>query len=68
MLPMIETLFLFIGLGFSVFVYFRSIRPRKDPAAKKTLYFLLTLIGITGIVFLVGVMVADMLIGAKPAH
>ncbi len=68
MWPMIETLFLFIGLGFSVFVYFRSIRPRKDSAAKKTLYVLLTLIGITGIVFLVGVMVADMLIGAKPAH
>ncbi len=66
--PMIETIFLFIGLAFSVFVYFRSIRTRKDSAAKKTLYFLLTLIGITGIVFLVGVMVADMLIGAKPAR
>lgn len=56
---MIETLFFVFGLGFSVLVYFLSIKRRNISPAAKAGYFLLTLIGITGMVFLIGVAIAD---------
>ncbi len=58
---MIETISFLFGLGFSLLVYFLSIRPLNQPWPKKMLYFFFSLIGITGTVFLIGVMMAHML-------
>ena len=58
---MIELVGFLFGLGFSFLVYFRSIRNTKYSRPKKAFYFLLTLIGITGTLFLFGVLVADKL-------
>ncbi len=58
---MIETFFFLAGLGFSILVYLRSIRPSQFPPLKKAVYFFFTLIGITGTLFLFGVLVADKL-------
>jgi hypothetical protein len=58
---MIETFSFFIGLGFSFLVYFLSIRPRQDSGWKKAGYFFFTLIGITGTLFLSGVLIAHFL-------
>ncbi|OGW33913.1 MAG: hypothetical protein A2010_02710 [Nitrospirae bacterium GWD2_57_9] len=52
--------FLF-GLSFSILVYFRSIRTAELPFWKKIFYFLITLIGITGMLFLSGVLIAHTL-------
>ncbi len=56
---MIETVFLLLGLGFSFLVYFRSIRTADFSGPRKAFYFLITLIGITGTLFLFGILVAD---------
>jgi len=58
---MIETLSFFLGLGFSLLVYFLSIRPLDHPWPKKAGYFFFTLIGITGSIFLSGVVIAHFL-------
>jgi len=58
---MIESVSFFIGLGFSFLVYFLSIRPLQDSAWKKAVYFFFTLIGITGTLFLSGVLIAHFL-------
>ncbi|HEY6011918.1 MAG TPA: hypothetical protein VIX18_10650 [Nitrospirota bacterium] len=58
---MIETISLLAGLGFSFFVYFYSIRPLDLPRVKKSFYFLFTLIGITGTLFLSGTLIAHFL-------
>ena len=58
---MIETFCLLFGLGFSVLVYFRSIRPTNYSRPKKAFYFLFSLIGIAGTLFLFGILVADAL-------
>jgi uncharacterized membrane protein YkgB len=58
---MIETVSFLFGLGFSLLVYFLSIRPLNQPWPKKAVYFLFSLIGITGTVFLIGVMIAHLL-------
>jgi hypothetical protein len=58
---MIETISFLAGLGFSFLVYFRSIRPLDSPRPRKFLYFTLSLIGITGTLFLSGVLVAHFL-------
>jgi len=58
---MIETFCLFFGLGFSVLVYFRSIRTADVPPFKKAFYFFFTFIGITGTLFLFGILVANAL-------
>jgi hypothetical protein len=55
---MIETVFLLLGLGFSFLVYLLSIRPLDQPRFRKFIYFILTLIGITGTLFLFGVLTA----------
>lgn len=55
---MIELVSFLLGLGFSLLVYFRSIRPSEHRLSRKLLYFFFTLIGITGTLFLAGVLVA----------
>ncbi len=55
---MIETICFLSGLGFSLFVYFHSIRPLNQSGLKKSLYFFFSFIGITGTLFLFGVLVA----------
>ncbi len=58
---MIETGSLVFGLGFSVIVYFLSIRKADLPPLKKAWYFLISFIGITGMVFLSGILIAHSL-------
>ncbi len=58
---MIETISFLLGLGFSLLVYVLSIRPLDQPWAKKSVYFFFTLIGITGSIFLAGVVIAHFL-------
>lgn len=58
---MIEWVFFFFGLGFSILVYIVSIRKAPYSSLQKTLYFLITLIGITGMLFLFGVLIAHAL-------
>ncbi len=58
---MIEQVSFLFGLGFSFLVYVRSIRKTGYSRPKKAFYFLLTLIGITGTLFLFGILVADKL-------
>ncbi len=58
---MIETISFLLGLGFSLIVYFLSIRPLDQPWPKKTVYFFFSLIGITGTIFLIGVVIAHFL-------
>ncbi|HSQ78675.1 MAG TPA: hypothetical protein VLN91_07255 [Nitrospirota bacterium] len=58
---MVEQVSFLVGLGFSFLVYVRSIRRTDYSRPKKAFYFLLTLIGITGTLFLFGVLVADKL-------
>jgi uncharacterized membrane protein (DUF106 family) len=58
---MIEKASLLLGLGFSFLVYFASIRKTNLPAWQKAFYFLISLIGITGMLFLAGVLIAHTL-------
>lgn len=58
---MIETISFLLGLGFSLLVYILSIRPLNHPWPKKAGYFFFTLIGITGSIFLAGVVIAHFL-------
>ncbi len=55
---MFEALFFCFGLGFSLFVYVHSIKPLPLPGIKKFFYFFLSLVGITGTLFLAGVLIA----------
>ncbi len=58
---MIELGSFLFGFGFSILVYFRSIRTADLPAHKKAFYFVITFIGITGMLFLSGVLIAHFL-------
>jgi hypothetical protein len=58
---MIETASFLFGLGFSILVYILSIRPRNDSTRRKAGYFLITTVGITGMVWLSGVLIAHFL-------
>jgi hypothetical protein len=58
---MIETSAFLFGLGFSVFVYLTSIRRRDYPPLQKTIYTILSTVGITGMVWLCGVIIAHFL-------
>jgi len=58
---MIETVSFILGFGFSVLVYVRSIRTADLSWQKKTVYTFFTFIGITGTVFLAGVLIAHAL-------
>ncbi|HWR72156.1 MAG TPA: hypothetical protein VN604_03215 [Nitrospirota bacterium] len=62
---MIETAAFLLGIGFSVLVYYRSIRPAPVSAVRKLLYFILSLTGITGMLFLFGIMASFVLSGRK---
>jgi heme/copper-type cytochrome/quinol oxidase subunit 3 len=58
---MIELTSFLFGLGFSILVYFRSIRTADLPPLRKAFTFLITFIGITGMLFLSGVLIAHTL-------
>jgi hypothetical protein len=58
---MIELASFLLGFGFSILVYVRSIRTAALSPALKALYFVITLIGITGTIFLSGVLIAHAL-------
>jgi len=58
---MIETTGFLLGFGFSVLVYVRSIRTADLSWQKKAVYSFFTFIGITGTVFLAGVLIAHAL-------
>lgn len=58
---MIETISFFAGLGFSVLVSIRSIKPGNHPPVRKMLYAITSTIGITGMVWLCGVLIAHFL-------
>jgi hypothetical protein len=58
---MIETVSFLFGLGFSILVYFLSIRTRNDSPLRKAGYFLISTVGITGMVWLSGVLIAHFL-------
>jgi hypothetical protein len=66
---MIETASFLFGLGFSILVYFLSIRKRNDSSLRKAGYFLISTVGITGMVWLIGVLGAHFLkkMGILPA-
>jgi hypothetical protein len=58
---MIETFSFLFGLGFSVLVTIRSIKPGNHPPVRKMIYAITSTIGITGMVWLSGVLVAHFL-------
>ena len=58
---MFETLSFLFGFGFSILVYILSIRRAPIAASRKAVYFLISTIGITGMVWLSGVLVAHFL-------
>ena len=58
---MIETLSFLLGFGFSLVVHLRAIRPSPYSPLKKTVYFIISTIGITGMVWLSGVLIAHFL-------
>ena len=58
---MIETITFLFGLGFSILVYVLSIRTRAIAPSWKAFYFLISTIGITGMVWLSGILVAHFL-------
>lgn len=62
---MIETVAFFLGIGFSVLVYYRSIRLAPVSAGRKLIYFILSLTGIAGMLFLFGIMASFVLSGMK---
>ena len=55
---MIETICLLFGLAFSALVYIRSIRTVNEPPMNNAFYFLFSFIGITGTLFLFGILIA----------
>lgn len=62
---MIEAVSFALGAGFSFLVYYLSIRPLPVPASRKVLYFLLSFIGIAGMLFLFGIMASFVMSGMK---
>jgi hypothetical protein len=58
---MIETASFLFGFGFSILVYFLSIRKRNDGPLLKAGYFLISTVGITGMVWLSGILIAHFL-------
>jgi hypothetical protein len=58
---MIETLSFLLGLGFSILVYFMAIKPGAYSPLRKLFYGLLSGIGITGMLWLSGILIAHFL-------
>jgi hypothetical protein len=58
---LIEAIGFVLGFGFSLLVYVLSIRRLDLPWQRKALYTFFTFIGITGTLFLAGVLIAHFL-------
>jgi hypothetical protein len=58
---MIETVSFLLGLGFSLLVHFRTIRTASCGPLRKAFYFAISTIGITGMLWLSGVLIASFL-------
>lgn len=58
---MIETISFLFGLGFSILVIVRAILPGPASPLRKAAYALISTIGITGMVWLSGVLIAHFL-------
>ena len=58
---MVETLFFIAGVGFSILVWVMTIRTGNHSLPHKTLFTLLSTIGITGTIWLFGVLIAHFL-------
>ena len=58
---MIEILSFVLGIGFSVLVHFRSISGSPYSLQRKALYSVLSFVGITGMVWLSGIVIAHFL-------
>jgi hypothetical protein len=58
---MIESASFIFGFGFSVLVYITSIRRGNYSPLQKTIYAILSTVGITGMVWLCGIMIAHFL-------
>jgi ABC-type antimicrobial peptide transport system permease subunit len=58
---MIESASFIFGIGFSILVYFTSIKRGNYRPFPKALYTILSTIGITGMVWLCGVLIAHFL-------
>lgn len=58
---MIETASFLFGLGFSILVFFLSIRKQNDSPLRKAGYFFISTVGITGMVWLSGILIAHFL-------
>lgn len=58
---MIETISFLFGFGFSLLVYVLSIRPRAILPSRKLFFFIVSTIGITGMVWLSGILIAHFL-------
>lgn len=58
---MIESASFIFGIGFSILVYFTSIKPGGYRPFQKALYTALSTMGITGMVWLCGVLIAHFL-------
>jgi hypothetical protein len=56
-----EIISFLLGFGFSLLVYFLSIRRRAIPPLQKAAVFIVSTIGITGMVWLSGVLIAHFL-------
>jgi len=57
----LEMISFLLGFGFSLLVYFLSIRRAAIPPLRKAGAFILSTIGITGMVWLSGVLIAHFL-------
>jgi len=57
----IEIVSFLLGLGFSLLVFFLSIKPLKASWFKKFVYFVLSFIGIAGTLFLFGILIGHFL-------
>jgi hypothetical protein len=58
---MIEAASFIFGIAFSILVYFTSIKPGRYRPLPKALYTILSTIGITGMVWLCGILIAHFL-------
>lgn len=58
---MLETAFFIFGLGFSLIVYVQTIHYAELSSGRKMLYTILSAVGITGTVWLFGILVAHFL-------
>ena len=58
---MIELLSFLLGICFSLLVHVRTIRPAPISPLRKAVYFFFSTIGITGMVWLSGVLIAHFL-------